>query len=98
MAEAECDDDESRFNVGEASVVVAHVKRKITMLLSFIVSHYIFWFLGLIESGVAQQQIGVLSPYNGQVRILKELLLKQFPRLEIGSVDGTRILKTMQYY
>jgi superfamily I DNA and/or RNA helicase len=38
----------------------------------------------LIAHGVKPEQIGVLSPYNGQVRLLKEALLPANAALEIG--------------
>lgn len=42
----------------------------------------------LIEQGLKPEQIAVISPYNGQVEILKALLLPDIPKLEIRSVDG----------
>lgn len=32
--------------------------------------------------------IGVISPYNKQVNLLREMLHGRWPQLEIGSVDG----------
>jgi superfamily I DNA and/or RNA helicase len=40
------------------------------------------------DLGVQQEEIAVISPYNGQVEILKASLLGEFPKLEIRSVDG----------
>ena len=59
----------SRYNEGEASIVVKHVENLITL-------------------GVKVEDIAVISPYNGQIEILKSLLLKNHPKLEIRSVDG----------
>ena len=42
----------------------------------------------LISLGVKQQDIAVITPYNGQVEILRRLLLEEYPKLEIRSVDG----------
>ena len=42
----------------------------------------------LIEIGLKQEEIAIITPYNGQVEILKNLLLVEFPKLEIRSVDG----------
>ena len=42
----------------------------------------------LIKVGLKQEEIAVITPYNGQVEILKKLLLIDFPKLEIRSVDG----------
>ncbi|PIA18593.1 P-loop containing nucleoside triphosphate hydrolase protein [Coemansia reversa NRRL 1564] len=41
----------------------------------------------LISSGLSAKNIAIISPYSGQVRLLK-LLCKRFPAVEIGSVDG----------
>ena len=73
---AGCDMEESvnaagsRFNEGEAQLVVKHVQT-------------------LLSRGVKAEEIAVISPYNGQVEILKALLLPEIaPKLEIRSVDG----------
>ncbi len=42
----------------------------------------------LLQIGLKQEEIAVITPYNGQVEIMKRLLLGEFPRLEIRSVDG----------
>ena len=42
----------------------------------------------LIEAGVAPEQIAVITPYNGQVEVLKRDLLPHAPKLQIRSVDG----------
>lgn len=59
----------SRYNVGEAEIVVKHVKN-------------------LVEIGMKPQDIAVITPYNGQVEMLRNMLLEEFPKLEIRSVDG----------
>eukprot|EP01135_Chromosphaera_perkinsii_P003688 Nk52_evm6s252 gene=Nk52_evmTU6s252 len=41
----------------------------------------------LIDAGVKEEDIGVITPYNGQVQILKSLF-EDLPEIEIGSVDG----------
>ncbi|KAJ2361073.1 hypothetical protein H4S01_005431 [Coemansia sp. RSA 2610] len=41
----------------------------------------------LIAAGVKAKDVVIVTPYNGQVRILK-MLSKQIPGVEIGSVDG----------
>ena len=38
--------------------------------------------------GLREADIAIITPYNGQVEILKNLLLIDFPKLEIRSVDG----------
>lgn len=42
----------------------------------------------LIHIGMKPQDIAVITPYNGQVEILRRLLLEDYPKLEIRSVDG----------
>jgi hypothetical protein len=42
----------------------------------------------LLNLGLQQEDIAVISPYNGQCELLRSLLLPDFPRLEIRSVDG----------
>jgi ATP-dependent RNA/DNA helicase IGHMBP2 len=42
----------------------------------------------LIELGLKQEEIAVITPYNGQCELLRSLLLPDFPKLEIRSVDG----------
>ena len=42
----------------------------------------------LIEMGVDPLQIAIITPYNGQVELLRNKLLPEFPKLEIRSVDG----------
>ncbi len=42
----------------------------------------------LIQIGLKQEEIAIITPYNGQVEILKNLLLPDFPKLEVRSVDG----------
>lgn len=42
----------------------------------------------LIEMGLDQAQVAIITPYNGQVELLRNLLLHDYPRLEIRSVDG----------
>jgi ATP-dependent RNA/DNA helicase IGHMBP2 len=42
----------------------------------------------LVDFGVPQQQIAVITPYNGQVELLRISLLGEYPKLEVRSVDG----------
>jgi len=59
----------SRYNEGEAMLVVEHVRK-------------------LLKLGLDQSQIAIITPYNGQVELLRNQLLPQYARLEIRSVDG----------
>ena len=42
----------------------------------------------LIQIGMKPQDIAVITPYNGQVEVLRRILLQKYPKLEIRSVDG----------
>lgn len=42
----------------------------------------------LIAAGVREEDIAVITPYNGQVSLLVGLLKGKFPAMEVGSVDG----------
>ena len=42
----------------------------------------------LLAMGLKQEEIAVISPYNGQVELLRTMLLPDAPKLEIRSVDG----------
>ncbi|OWZ15994.1 DNA polymerase alpha-associated DNA helicase A [Phytophthora megakarya] len=42
----------------------------------------------LLESGLKEDEVAVITPYNKQVQTLKALLLETYPKLEIRSVDG----------
>eukprot|EP00584_Thalassiosira_punctigera_P027783 CAMPEP_0172578402 /NCGR_PEP_ID=MMETSP1067-20121228/138716_1 /TAXON_ID=265564 ORGANISM="Thalassiosira punctigera, Strain Tpunct2005C2" /NCGR_SAMPLE_ID=MMETSP1067 /ASSEMBLY_ACC=CAM_ASM_000444 /LENGTH=1025 /DNA_ID=CAMNT_0013371095 /DNA_START=72 /DNA_END=3146 /DNA_ORIENTATION=- len=51
---------------------------------SIVVSHV----HSLISLGLPSEDIAVITPYNGQVELLRSLLLPDIPKLEIRSVDG----------
>lgn len=42
----------------------------------------------LIEAGVKPEDIAVVTPYNGQLAVLSQLLKEKYPGIELGSVDG----------
>ncbi|XHG09849.1 hypothetical protein AWENTII_012886 [Aspergillus wentii] len=42
----------------------------------------------LVESGVKPEDIAVITPYNGQLAVLSQMLREKYPGLELGSVDG----------
>nr|XP_020639747.1 DNA-binding protein SMUBP-2 [Pogona vitticeps] len=42
----------------------------------------------LVEAGVKTRDIAVITPYNLQVEMLRDLLCHKYPELEIKSVDG----------
>lgn len=42
----------------------------------------------LIQIGMTQEEIAVITPYNAQVELLRNLLLESYPKVEIKSVDG----------
>lgn len=45
-------------------------------------------FKALIEIGLDEKEIAIISPYNEQVKLMKEMLLPSYPNVEIRSVDG----------
>ncbi|KAJ5115233.1 hypothetical protein NUU61_000992 [Penicillium alfredii] len=42
----------------------------------------------LVEAGVKPEHIAVITPYNGQLALLSQILREKYPGLELGSVDG----------
>jgi len=42
----------------------------------------------LCNIGLKPEEIAVITPYNGQVELLRSMLLEEFSKLEIRSVDG----------
>jgi len=41
-----------------------------------------------LKIGLKAEEIAVITPYNGQVELLRTMLLEDIPKLEIRSVDG----------
>eukprot|EP01025_Chloroclados_australasicus_P056243 TRINITY_DN6926_c0_g1_i3.p2 TRINITY_DN6926_c0_g1~~TRINITY_DN6926_c0_g1_i3.p2 ORF type:complete len:200 (+),score=26.32 TRINITY_DN6926_c0_g1_i3:295-894(+) len=46
------------------------------------------WVKRLLEGGVDVKDIGIISPYNAQVGLLREMRDEEFSQLEISTVDG----------
>jgi len=42
----------------------------------------------LIQSGIREKMISIISPYYAQVRLLRGMVKKKFPNIEINTVDG----------
>ncbi|SCU88622.1 LAME_0E00562g1_1 [Lachancea meyersii CBS 8951] len=42
----------------------------------------------LISSNISEDLIGIISPYNAQVSLLKKIVHAKYPRVEISTVDG----------
>ncbi len=42
----------------------------------------------LVDAGLEPTDIAVVTPYNGQVALLSQMLKERYPGIEIGSVDG----------
>lgn len=42
----------------------------------------------LIDAGIKPEDIAVITPYNGQLAVLSQMLREKYPGLELGSVDG----------
>lgn len=67
----------SWFNRKEAAIVIDYVK---TLLKN-----------GINGKKVKQEDIGVITPYRGQRLLLREKLSRQYPNLEIGTVDSFQV-------
>ncbi|PYH41278.1 P-loop containing nucleoside triphosphate hydrolase protein, partial [Aspergillus saccharolyticus JOP 1030-1] len=42
----------------------------------------------LVAAGMQPSDIAVITPYNGQLAVLSQMLREKYPELELGSVDG----------
>jgi DNA polymerase alpha-associated DNA helicase A len=42
----------------------------------------------LVAAGVREEDIAVITPYNGQLGVIRDLMKADFPAVEMGSVDG----------
>ena len=42
----------------------------------------------LVTGGLKEEDIAVVTPYNGQVALLKSVMATRYPRIEVRSVDG----------
>ena len=42
----------------------------------------------LVTAGVNAEDIAIVTPYNGQLALLSQMLKDRFPGIELGSVDG----------
>lgn len=42
----------------------------------------------LVDAGVKADDIAVITPYNGQLAALSQMLKEAFPGIELGSIDG----------
>ncbi|GAM87804.1 hypothetical protein ANO11243_058320 [Dothideomycetidae sp. 11243] len=42
----------------------------------------------LVDAGIKPEDIAVITPYNGQVALLSQMLKERYPGMEFGSVDG----------
>lgn len=42
----------------------------------------------LVDVGVKPEDMAVITPYNGQLALLSQMLREKYPGLELGSVDG----------
>ena len=51
-----------------------------------LVEHHVRTLINVLH--LNQSQIAVITPYNGQVEVLRAALLPEYPKLEIRSVDG----------
>ena len=42
----------------------------------------------LTDAGVRAEDLAVVTPYNGQLALLSQMLKEAFPGIELGSIDG----------
>ena len=42
----------------------------------------------LVDGGMPQEKIGVITPYNGQLSLLKDMCRERFPAVQTKTVDG----------
>lgn len=47
-----------------------------------------FHVRNLVKAGVREDDIAVITPYNGQLGVIRDLMKADFPSVEMGSVDG----------
>ncbi|XP_042883437.1 DNA-binding protein SMUBP-2-like [Penaeus japonicus] len=52
---------------------------------AIIVSHYV---RALLEAGLREEDVAVITPYNLQVELVRGLLREDHPKVEVRSVDG----------
>ncbi|AET38877.1 ATP-dependent 5'-3' DNA helicase HCS1 Ecym_3390 [Eremothecium cymbalariae DBVPG len=52
---------------------------------AYLLIHYVSQ---LLNSNVSQESIGIISPYNAQVSLLRKLVHEKYSLIEISSVDG----------
>ena len=45
----------------------------------------------LVNADVRPEDIAVITPYNGQLAVLSQMLREKYPGLELGSVDGFQV-------
>ncbi|GFH15464.1 R3H domain-containing protein, partial [Haematococcus lacustris] len=79
------EEGDSKANPGEARAVMAHVKVEVRLVYEPSLE---VCMQALVKAGVAPADIGVISAYNAQVALLRELRGDTFVGLEVSSVDG----------
>lgn len=45
----------------------------------------------LCDAGLTEEQISVISPYFAQVKLVRDLVRKKFPKIEVNTVDGFQV-------
>lgn len=76
------EDEEGSSAKGRSSLLA---ESKVNELEALIVRAHVG---SLIDAGVKTEDIAIITPYNGQVALLSQMLKERFPGLEFGSVDG----------
>jgi superfamily I DNA and/or RNA helicase len=47
--------------------------------------------VSLVRAGVKAREMAVITPYNAQVVLLREMLSKTHGEVEVGTVDGFQV-------
>lgn len=82
---AGCDMEEDASSSAPPSSILKHAKSHRNESEARVVCAHIEL---MVAAGISPQQIGVVTPYNGQLELLRSLLLEKHPLLEIRTVDG----------
>lgn len=70
-------------NIGKKEALLGESKSN-DMEASVVAKHV----TNLIGAGVKPEDIAVITPYNGQLALLSQMLREKYPGIELGSVDG----------
>lgn len=81
----ETDENDGATTNGNKMKFMSIISSKFNDNEALLVKHHVE---SLIDNNVAQDCIGIISPYSAQVSLLKKLINKSYPMIEISTVDG----------